>query len=176
MSRSLVLTESEVRYAVANTKNNTEAAAFLNINIVTWRKYAKIYFDQVTGKSFYELHKNSHADTKEKNKTRAFYRGQQTMDDILAGNVPKFPFKRLKSRLIREGYKDECCEMCGFQERRISDYTVPLILVWLDGDKTNHKFENLQFICYNCYYLTQGQDFIEKDVVSSVGKLKYEDY
>ena len=23
-------------------------------------------------------------------------------------------------------------------------------------DKTNHKQENLQFLCYNCYYLTVG--------------------
>ena len=25
---------------------------------------------------------------------------------------------------------------------------------WKDGDKTNHKLDNLQLLCYNCYYLT----------------------
>ena len=55
-----------------------------------------------------------------------------------------------------EAYKAEECEVCGFNERRMTDYTVPLMLDWIDGDKTNHKLDNLRVLCLNCYYLQVG--------------------
>ena len=30
------------------------------------------------------------------------------------------------------------CDECGFEERRVVDYSVPLLLDWKDGDRTNH--------------------------------------
>ena len=51
--------------------------------------------------------------------------------------------------------EEECCS-CGYCTRRVSDYTVPLLLDWIDGDRTNHKRENLRLLCYNCYYQEVG--------------------
>ena len=55
--------------------------------------------------------------------------------------------------------KEEKCECCGFEERRITDYTIPLLLTPIDGDKTNYNLDNLQVVCYNCFYLTVGNLF-----------------
>ena len=51
---------------------------------------------------------------------------------------------------------EEKCASCGFEERRITDYRVPLKIDFLDGDTTNHKLDNIQMLCYNCYFLQVG--------------------
>jgi hypothetical protein len=53
----------------------------------------------------------------------------------------------------------EECACCGYAERRITDDTVPLLLDHMDGDETNHRIENLQMLCLNCYYQQTGAPF-----------------
>ena len=36
------------------------------------------------------------------------------------------------------------------------DYKVPLILNFKDGNAKNWKLENLEMLCYNCYFLNIG--------------------
>ena len=64
--------------------------------------------------------------------------------------------KELKDRLIHETLIAEECNSCGFNERRVVDYKVPLILNFKDGNKKNWKLENLELLCYNCYFLNVG--------------------
>lgn len=156
-NKAYKLTESEVRYAMDNSRSNKEAARFLKISLSTYKRYAKMYIDSESGKTLYDLHTNKAGVGIPKNSGK--YSGQKKLKEILEGKHPEYPARGLKRRLIREGYKAECCENCGFEERRITDYTVPLILVWDDGDKTNHKLENLTMMCYNCFYLTQSDLF-----------------
>lgn len=152
------LTESEIRYAMDNSRSNREAARFLKISYITYKKYAEMYVDADSGKTLFEIHKNPYgAGIPRRHSSRLS--GKKGLAAILRGEHPKYSPKRLKHRLIIEGFREECCENCGFEERRVTDYTVPLILVWKDGDKTNHMNENLMLICYNCFYLTQGDLF-----------------
>ena len=74
----------------------------------------------------------------------------------LEGKYPKYPHTRLKQRILKNGLMEEECCSCGYCTRRVSDYTVPLLLDWIDGDRTNHKRENLRLLCYNCYYQEVG--------------------
>ena len=53
----------------------------------------------------------------------------------------------------------EECGSCGYDERRITDDTVPLLLDHIDGDNENHRVENLQMLCLNCYYQQSGNPF-----------------
>ena len=55
--------------------------------------------------------------------------------------------------IIKSGEFEEKCHCCGFEERRITDYSIPLILHHINGDKRDHRRENLEFLCYNCTYL-----------------------
>lgn len=152
------LTESDIRYAMENSHSNLGAARFLRVSYPTYKKYAMMYIDQPTGKTLLELHKNEKGIGLSR-RGSSKYLGKNGLRDILDGSHPEYNGKYLKKRLIREGYRSEECEQCGFNERRLTDYTVPLILTWLDGDKTNHKDENLSLICYNCFYLTQSDLF-----------------
>jgi len=170
MTQPYYLTEAEIKYAMAHTKSNAEAARYLGISIDAWKRYSKVYFDPVTNLSLYDLHRDNKA-----NRVRTGQGKFKTdINEILEGKHPGYDVRRLKTRLLREAIKDECCELCGFSERRIIDYQVPLILTWKDGDNRNHVLDNLQLICYNCYMLTVGDPGIEK--MAYANKPKYTSY
>ena len=61
---ALNLSESEIRYAIENTKSNSEAARFLKVSFTTYKKYAKQYTDTKSGKTLWELHKNQSGSNK----------------------------------------------------------------------------------------------------------------
>lgn len=145
------LTESEIRYAMKNSASNGEAAQFLHISLNCYRNYAKKYFDAESGKSLWDLHKNQG-----KRHHKKPSKNLATIENIFAGMYPNYSIPKLQERLIREGYFEEKCAMCGFCERRISDYSVPLLLTWKDGNRKNHARENLEFLCYNHYHLYCG--------------------
>lgn len=150
------LSETEIRYAFENTKSIRAAARFLKVDVITLKKYAKQYIDEKTGKDLYELHKNQAGVGIRKGYT-VRKRGHHGLDDILEGKFPTYrKYYSLKKRIISEARLEEKCETCGYDTRRISDYSVPLLLDWIDGDKTNHKLENLRLLCYNCYYQEVG--------------------
>ena len=78
--------------------------------------------------------------------------------DILEGRVDISNYKpvEIKERLIHESLIKEECYCCEFNERRVIDYKVPLILNFKDNNKKNWKLENLEVLCYNCYFLNVG--------------------
>jgi len=55
-NRGLQLSPERIREAMANTRSNKEAARWLGITDVTYKKYAKRHIDEATGKSLFELH------------------------------------------------------------------------------------------------------------------------
>ena len=78
-------------------------------------------------------------------------------------NVSFSPDK-LKYRLITEGYLLEECASCGFHERRVLDYKMPLLLHFKDGNKKNYRKENTELLCYNHFFLTVGDIFSNKQL------------
>lgn len=79
-----------------------------------------------------------------------------SLRDIFAGKHPKYSMARLKNRLIARKKIVEQCASCGFNERRITDKKVPLMLTFLDGNHSNYSLSNLALYCYNCMFLTTG--------------------
>jgi hypothetical protein len=57
---------------------------------------------------------------------------------------------------LEEGFLVEECNSCGFHERRVVDYRVPLVLNFKNRNNRNWLKENLEFLCYNCYFLHVG--------------------
>ena len=152
------ITETEIRYAMTNTKSCSGASRFLRISFDTFKKYASLYKDEATGKTLFDLHKNSGGKGMRKgNKESAKTSGKYSLDRILTGKCPELKSKgNLKKRLLRHAIFEEKCDECGFDERRVVDYSVPLLLDWIDSDRTNHVKDNLRLLCYNCYYLYIG--------------------
>lgn len=61
---------------------------------------------------------------------------------------------KLKEKLIRDGLKEEKCEICGilyWQNKKL-----PLELHHVDGNHLNNAFENLQILCPNCHSIQEG--------------------
>ena len=150
----LNLLKTNILYAMENSKSNMEAARFLRVSYPTYKKYAKMYKDDATGTSLFDMHKNQQGVGVAK--PYNVKKGKYAMEDILEGAYPEYPVSNLKKRIITNSILEECCDNCKFQERRVVDYTVPLLLDHMDGDRTNHRRWNLRLLCYNCYYLMVG--------------------
>jgi len=152
------LPESDIRYAMANTKSNAEAARFAKVSFTTWKKYANMYLDRETNKTLYDLHTNQAGVGITKDVSRATS-GPYPIDEILEGKFPAYPTWKLRNRLFALNIFPEECNCCGYAERRITDDTVPLLLDHIDGDDTNHRIENLRMVCLNCYYQQVGAPY-----------------
>ena len=125
----------------------------------------KLYTDEETGKTLFDLHKNQQGKgipkfLKAKGKEPALL-------DIIEGriNASSFSAEKLKYRLITEGYLEECCSKCGFSEHRVLDHKVPLILNFKDKNLTNYSLDNIEFLCYNCHFLYIGDIYSKKDLI-----------
>lgn len=160
---SKLLTEQQIRQAMKHTKSNRAAARYLNVSFPTYALYAKTYLDQELGKTLYDLHSNQFGKGIPK-----FQRSSKEprMEELLkAGmSVESYSIDKLKARLLYEGFLGAECSKCGFHEARVLDYKVPLILAFKDNNKSNWLIENLEMLCYNCYYLYVGDIFTKKQV------------
>ena len=141
------LLESDILDAQSKARSASEAARILGVSYPTYKKYAQMY-------GIFENLKNPTGIGISKGWFRI--RGDYTLEDILEGKHPKYPIWKLKHRLLNNGYMLEECSVCGFKEKRIIDYKTHLILDHIDDDRTNHKYENLRLLCYNCSFLIRG--------------------
>ncbi len=74
------------------------------------------------------------------------------LKDILLGKHPTYNTFRLKLRLFKEGLKTNKCEVCSTHEWNGKPLNCELDHI--DGNRTNHKLENLQILCPNCHSQT----------------------
>lgn len=93
------------------------------------------------------------------------YAGQQAKKGQVKGNsykpamfyietqTPITSF-RLKEKLIRDGLKEERCELCGCVDWL--GQKLPLELHHKDGDHFNNNIDNLQILCPNCHAIQPG--------------------
>ena len=159
------LSKQQILAAMSQTKSNRAACRYLNVSYIHYKRYAKIYEATEEGyPNLFEQHKNQSGKGNPKfipNKKK-----QPALLDIIEGRVPMVHFtpEKMKKRLIEEGFLKEECYMCGFHERRVSDYKIPIILHFKDKNKKNYRMENLEFLCYNCYYLSVSDIFTSKDL------------
>lgn len=142
-----VILRSEIEEAQRHTNSNAAAARWLNVGYLTYRKYAKLYglFDQHTNAIGVGIEKGF-----AKNPTNIPLR------EILNNQHPDYSPAKLKNRLIARKKLVEECSLCGFNEGRITDGKVPLMLNFIDGNKDNMALSNLNLLCYNCMFLTTG--------------------
>ena len=128
-----------------------------------YKKWAKVY-ESDTHDNLFEQHKNQAGIGIPK-----FLRvgkKEPALLDIIEGraNASSFSPEKIKYRLIAEGYLEEKCVMCGFEERRVLDYKMPLLLHFKDGNKKNYKLDNIELLCYNHYFLNVGDIFTDKQI------------
>lgn len=150
--------------AMDKTKSVKAAARYLNCSYHHLKRYMKLYVDEESGKTLFDKHKNQQGKGIPK-----FLRAsgkEPSLIDIIEGkiNPASFSPEKLKYRLTVEGHLEECCGNCGFTEHRVTDHKVPLILHFKDKNKLNYNLTNIEFLCYNCYFLFIGEVFSERDI------------
>jgi len=157
MPKPKPLSKEMIVAAQAKTKSNMAAARYLHVSYTHYKRYAKMY-------KLFDEHKNQSGKGIPK-----FLKGgkkEPALLDIIEGRVSAAHFtpEKIKYRLIEAGYLLEQCSMCGFQERRVLDYKMPLLLHFKDNNKSNYSRENIELLCYNHFFLTVGDIFTDKDV------------
>ena len=122
------------------SESMAKAAVELNLHFNTFKKYAisfGCYFPNQSGKGMKKIG-NPKFDLKE----------------ILKGDHPHYQTYKLKKRMLKEGFLENVCNVCN-----ISTWLgVPLNLELdhIDGNRMNHKIENLRLLCPNCHSQTEN--------------------
>ena len=136
------ISKSKVVWAINETQSMRQASQLLGIAYNTFKKYAKLYEVWAPLESAKGISQRG---------TTGFKPVE--LAEIFSGKHPSYSDTKLLHRCFREGYLEECCGNCGYDEYRPADMTKPLQLDYLDDDSTNKEFSNLRLLCYNCYYL-----------------------
>ena len=74
------------------------------------------------------------------------------LSEILNGLHPQYQTNKLRIRMIKEGIKDEKCEICGITEWNCK--SVSFELDHINGVRYDHRLDNLRIICPNCHSQT----------------------
>lgn len=161
--QNLDIERNVIERAMKETMSNKAAAKFLGVSFKTYKKYAKMYKVE-DGRTLFDVHKNQAAKGIPKFGKRRH--DKASIIDIMEERVPKtfVSIKILKTQIIENGILQERCCRCGYEEKRILDYKVPLIMNFKDGDKKNWKLDNVEFLCYNCYFICIGEVFTNKQL------------
>lgn len=157
---SKIFSEQQIRGFMAKTRSNAAAARFAGVTPKIYKKYASLYKDEKSGKNLWDLHSESKA------RVKKFYAkgiggvrisgGRDHLQKILNGEVihiERYDVNVFKRALISNLFFEEKCNRCGYNEKRIYDLTVPLLMHFKNGSKKCWIYENIEFVCHNCYYL-----------------------
>ena len=166
MPKARPLTKESIISAMDKTKSVRAAARYLNCSYQHIKKWMKLYVDE-NGVSLFDAHKNQSGKGIPKFlSVSTINKKEPAILDIVEGRIDASHFnpQKIKYRLITEGYLKDECNNCGFHERRVSDYKSPLILHFKDGNKQHYRLDNMEILCYNCYYLMVGDIFSGKQL------------
>ena len=162
MPKAKPLTKQDLLRAMEYTKSIRAAANYLGCSYQHVKPYFKIYRvddNDPNSPTLFEVHYNQKG--KGIPKFLPQTKKDPTVKIILEGGDgwQSFTPEKIKVRAINEGFLKECCDKCGFNERRVVDYKVPLLLTFRNNNKADYRLENLQLLCYNCYFLYVGDVF-----------------
>jgi hypothetical protein len=162
-ARTSFLLQSQIEQAMKVTRSNRSAAEYLRVSYPLYRRFAKQYTNS-DGLTLFDAHKNQAGSGM--NKISPSQR-RSKLDDILLGKHPNYPREKLLTRLIINNYFPEQCSNCGFCQKRPTDLKTPLVLNTLNGSRTDYRLENLEILCYNCYFVNVG-NLTTKDLKGEV--------
>ena len=146
--KQIAITKKMIEDSQAVTKSNSAAARWLGVHYLTYRKYAKIY-------GLWERHLNPEGVGIKK----GYGKYRKPLDQLLSKKNRKIRLglTYLKNRLIDEGWVQEECSCCGYNEVVLGKDRVILRIDFIDGNRDNHRIDNLRLLCPNCYFSFNGQ-------------------
>ena len=129
------LSKADILVALAKTKSNRAAARYMGVSYTHYKMWAKNYDATEEGyNNLFEQHLNQSGKGIPK-----FLKGHKDFNilDVCEGKISPSHFtpQKIKEKLIVEGHLEEQCTRCGYHERRVLDYRMPLILHFKDKNK-----------------------------------------
>jgi hypothetical protein len=121
------------------SKSMAEAASKLDLHFNTFKKYAIKFGCYVTNQSG--------------KGTNKIVPPKVDLQEILEGKHPYFQTFKLKNRLLKEKIIENKCFICDIEEW--NGKKLNMELDHIDGNRTNHKLENLRMLCPNCHSQTE---------------------
>jgi ferredoxin len=140
-----VLLKHEIEAAQSISLSEADAQRKLGVSKHTYEKYAKLY--GIYGRVM---------DNKDRKTPRLRFDEEKSLyplSRIFANEYPNYTKPQLKKRCIRAKKLAEKCNNCGYCERRLGDNKIPLVLNFKDGNEKNMALENLEILCYNCFFV-----------------------
>jgi hypothetical protein len=167
MPAAKTFTKSQIETAMRYTKSVRAAAKYLGCSyqhLKPFMKALKVDESDPNSLTLFDIHKNQTGKgipkylpnkRKEPNVKRLFEEGI---------GYESFTPTKIKTRGIAEGYLKDECYTCGCSERRVTDYKTPTLLNFKDGNKSNYLIDNLEILCYNCYFLYVADPLTPDDI------------
>ena len=119
-------------------KSMAEASATLKIHFNSFKKRAielGCYNPNQSGKGYTKMFKEKYP-----------------LEEILEGKHPHFNTFKLKNKILKNNILENKCDVCKITEW--NEKQINLELDHKDGNRFNHKLENLRLICPNCHSQT----------------------
>jgi hypothetical protein len=170
-TRIIPLYEHEIKHVVFNVPNinsNRDGCRYINVSYPRWKKYAQLYINKEEGLSYFQILLNRSNKLKggrvkilrqlhRKKKWDEWY--VKSIVEKLNNNtlnIKLYSHKRLKEFLIDNEILPNKCACCGYQEKNLISGKVPLLIDHINNDYKDFKIDNLQLLCFNCYYQLVG--------------------
>lgn len=162
--RGYDMTRQQVESALAAATSVKEAARMINVSYGTLKRYAKMYVDEVTGKTLLEKFKNPSGKGQNRNydKLTSIYSPEKLFRN--GQNATLERIAKLKQIVVGRALLPLLCNKCGYHERRLTDMKPPLLLNFVNKNKCDWRMENLELICYNCYFLYIADPLTKEEV------------
>lgn len=135
------ITKQEMEKVINSSNSMRSASVKLGLHFNTFSRYAKMY-------GIYKPNRGLKGSSKPKKEGK----GKYLLEDILNGKHPEYQTRKLKIRLIKEGIKQNKCEICGIVNWNNKDIVCELDHI--DGNSSNHSLDNLRILCPNCHSQT----------------------
>ena len=167
--------KDQILAAQAVTQSNRQAARRLHVAFETYKREASKYETfPGSGITLYEKHNATSAGIPRYSNRKV---KEVPIKEIIEGREDGFrwPIQDVRDKLIHNQYLVECCGDCGYKERRVGDYKMPLLLTFKDNNKRNFLLDNLTLLCYNCYFQQVGDIFTTKDLEHLEGHIPLEE-
>jgi|TARA_R110000868_G_C10949520_1_gene767708 hypothetical protein len=169
MPKAKPLIKEQILMAMRHTKSNKSAARYLNCSYIHYKGWAKRYNEFEGGRTLWDVHLNQAGKGIPKygsGNDAVQIRKKFNVLDVVEGRISHHHFKPdfIKAKMIEDGLLKEECAVCGFHERRVNDYKVPLILNFKNNNSNHYNLGNIRFLCYNCFFLNVGDIFNKQDI------------